>query len=120
MHPGHLECSELLDKKKIQLRAEYPKYPIVIELCRSGLMWWTDFAKLSINKYIVKPMREWKWTDCNLDFHCPSSSSSCPEPQALQSSKERGPFCHGKEQAEHEGVPGYYTTNSYQYEDTEL
>lgn len=55
-----------------------------------------------------------------LEFLCPYSSSSCPEHQALHSSKEGGPFYPSKEETEEEAVPGYYTTNSYQYQDTEL
>uniref|UniRef100_A0A3Q3VL07 Tight junction protein 2b (zona occludens 2) n=1 Tax=Mola mola TaxID=94237 RepID=A0A3Q3VL07_MOLML len=50
----------------------------------------------------------------------PIGSSTFPEPKALQSSKEGVHLYPSKEEAEGETVPGYYTTNSYQYQDTEL
>ncbi|XP_070759748.1 tight junction protein ZO-2b isoform X1 [Enoplosus armatus] len=50
----------------------------------------------------------------------PIGSSSRPEPQTPPSSKEGHPFYPSPEEAEEEAVPGYYTANSYQYQDTEL
>ncbi|XP_070690491.1 tight junction protein ZO-2-like [Pempheris klunzingeri] len=49
-----------------------------------------------------------------------SSSSSRPEPQTPPSSKAGGPFYTSEEAAEEEAALGYYTANSYQYQDTEL
>ncbi|KAI3371900.1 hypothetical protein L3Q82_006685 [Scortum barcoo] len=46
----------------------------------------------------------------------PIGSSSRPEPQTPLSSKEGRPLYPSEEEAE----PGYYTANSYQYQDTEL
>lgn len=56
---------------------------------------------------------------CIFSF-CPGSSSSCPEPHTLQSSQERSPFWPSKKVSGEEATAGYYTTNSYQYQDTEL
>ncbi|XP_040897550.1 tight junction protein ZO-2-like isoform X2 [Toxotes jaculatrix] len=52
----------------------------------------------------------------------PIGSSSRPEPQTTPSSKDGCPFYLTKEEAEEEdeAVPGYYSANSYQYQDTEL
>ncbi|XP_056890282.1 tight junction protein ZO-2-like isoform X2 [Takifugu flavidus] len=50
----------------------------------------------------------------------PIGSSSCPEPHTLQSSQERSPFWPSKKELREEATAGYYTTNSYQYQDTEL
>lgn len=50
----------------------------------------------------------------------PISSSSRPEPQTPPSSQEGRPFYPSEVDAEKEAAPGYYTTNSYQYQDTEL
>ncbi|XP_040012165.1 tight junction protein ZO-2-like isoform X2 [Xiphias gladius] len=50
----------------------------------------------------------------------PIGSSSHLEPQTTSSSKEGCPFYPTKEESEEEAVPGYYTANSYQYQDTEL
>lgn len=50
----------------------------------------------------------------------PIGSSSRPEPQTAPSSKEGRPFYPSEEEAEEETVPGYYTANSYQYQDTQL
>lgn len=49
----------------------------------------------------------------------PIGSSSCPERQTPPSSKERGPFYPSEQDAE-ESALGYYNSNSYQYQDTEL
>ncbi|XP_008283389.1 tight junction protein ZO-2 [Stegastes partitus] len=48
------------------------------------------------------------------------SVSSCPEPQTPLPSKEGHPFYLSEEEAEEESVPGYHTSNSHQYQDTEL
>lgn len=48
-----------------------------------------------------------------------SSSSSRPETRAL-SSMEGRPFYPSEMEAEEEEMPGYYTANSHQYQDTEL
>lgn len=50
----------------------------------------------------------------------PIGSSSRPEPQTAPSPKEGRPFYSTEEEAEEETVPGYYTANSYQYQDTQL
>ncbi|XP_018524574.1 tight junction protein ZO-2 isoform X1 [Lates calcarifer] len=50
----------------------------------------------------------------------PIGSSSHSEPLTTPSSKEGCPFYPTKEEAEEGVVPGYYTTNSHQYQDTEL
>uniref|UniRef100_A0A674P7G9 Tight junction protein 2b (zona occludens 2) n=1 Tax=Takifugu rubripes TaxID=31033 RepID=A0A674P7G9_TAKRU len=52
--------------------------------------------------------------------HSRPQSSSCPEPHTLQSSQERSPFWPSKKELREEATAGYYTTNSYQYQDTEL
>ncbi|XP_059194009.1 tight junction protein ZO-2-like [Centropristis striata] len=49
-----------------------------------------------------------------------SSSSSRPELQTPPSSKEGCPFSPSEEEVEEEAVPGYYTANSFQYQDTQL
>ncbi|KAE8291525.1 Tight junction protein ZO-2 Tight junction protein 2 [Larimichthys crocea] len=53
-----------------------------------------------------------------LDYNRPQpiGSSSGPEPLTLLSSKEGSPFYTSEEEA----VAGYYTADSYQYQDTEL
>lgn len=56
----------------------------------------------------------------SLNVLCPLSSSSAPEAQALQSSRDGGSHYSSKEESGEAVVPGYYTTNSYQYQDTEL
>lgn len=85
-------------------------------------MQWIDFAKLSANQYIMKHKPDWKWdrTQSTLYCLCLSSLSTFPEPKSLQSSKEGVHLYPSKEEAEGETMPGYYTTNSYQYQDTEL
>ncbi|XP_031734619.1 tight junction protein ZO-2-like isoform X3 [Anarrhichthys ocellatus] len=51
----------------------------------------------------------------------PIGSSSRPEPQTPQTSKEGRPFYPNEEEAQdEEAVPGYYTANSFQYQDTQL
>ncbi|XP_054466336.1 tight junction protein ZO-2-like [Anoplopoma fimbria] len=51
----------------------------------------------------------------------PIGSSSRPEPQAPPPSNEGRPFYPSEEEAEEEeAVPGYYTANSFQYQDTQL
>ncbi|XP_068166039.1 tight junction protein ZO-2b isoform X2 [Antennarius striatus] len=50
----------------------------------------------------------------------PIGSSSCPETQTPQFSQDGGDFYPSKEEREEEAVPGYYSANSYQYQDTEL
>lgn len=50
----------------------------------------------------------------------PIGSSSCPDSQTLPFSKEGGPFYPSVEEAGEDPVPGYFTANSYQYQDTEL
>ncbi|XP_039659060.1 tight junction protein ZO-2-like isoform X2 [Perca fluviatilis] len=50
----------------------------------------------------------------------PIGSSSRPEPQTPPSSKEGRPVYPSQEEAESEAVPGYYTANSFQYQDTQL
>lgn len=72
--------------------------------------------------WLVMHKLGWKQSETqrSLYFLCPSSSSSCPEPQILSLSREEGPFYHAEEEAEVEAEPGYYNTNSYQYQDTEL
>lgn len=98
-------------------------YPKFVKLFLSGPKLWSDFTKLSISKYkvlprLVKLKLDWKWgrTEGHSYFLCPSSSSSGPEPLTLLSSKEGSPFYTSEEEA----VAGYYTADSYQYQDTEL
>uniref|UniRef100_A0A674NJ93 Tight junction protein 2b (zona occludens 2) n=1 Tax=Takifugu rubripes TaxID=31033 RepID=A0A674NJ93_TAKRU len=55
-----------------------------------------------------------------LDHSRPQPIGSCPEPHTLQSSQERSPFWPSKKELREEATAGYYTTNSYQYQDTEL
>uniref|UniRef100_H3CF95 Tight junction protein 2b (zona occludens 2) n=1 Tax=Tetraodon nigroviridis TaxID=99883 RepID=H3CF95_TETNG len=51
----------------------------------------------------------------------PIGSSSCPEPHTLPSSQEGSPFHPSKRgESGEEATAGYYTTNSFQYQDTEL
>uniref|UniRef100_A0A3B4U2M2 Tight junction protein 2b (zona occludens 2) n=1 Tax=Seriola dumerili TaxID=41447 RepID=A0A3B4U2M2_SERDU len=50
----------------------------------------------------------------------PIGSSSRPDPKTPPSSKEGHPFYLTEEVAEEEAIPGYYTANSHQYQDTEL
>ncbi|XP_075903398.1 tight junction protein ZO-2b isoform X2 [Nelusetta ayraudi] len=50
----------------------------------------------------------------------PIGSSSCPEAQAFQSSRDAGSHYSSAEETGELAVPGYYNTNSYQYQDTEL
>ncbi|XP_044219438.1 tight junction protein ZO-2-like isoform X1 [Thunnus albacares] len=50
----------------------------------------------------------------------PIGSSSRPEHRTPLSSKEGRPFYPSEVEAEEEAVPGYYTANSHQYQDTEL
>ncbi|XP_044053726.1 tight junction protein ZO-2-like isoform X2 [Siniperca chuatsi] len=50
----------------------------------------------------------------------PIGSSSHPEPHTPPSYKEGRPFFPSEKEAEEEAAPGYYTANSYQYQDTEL
>lgn len=59
-------------------------------------------------------------TECSLNVLCTRSSSSCPEAQALQSCRDGGSHYSSTEEPGEAAVPGYYTTNSYQYQDTEL
>ncbi|KAM7392210.1 hypothetical protein PAMP_022839 [Pampus punctatissimus] len=50
----------------------------------------------------------------------PIGSSSRPEPRTFLSSKEGCPFYPSEVDADEEALPGYYTANSHQYQDTEL
>uniref|UniRef100_A0A3B4XNB4 Tight junction protein 2b (zona occludens 2) n=1 Tax=Seriola lalandi dorsalis TaxID=1841481 RepID=A0A3B4XNB4_SERLL len=55
-----------------------------------------------------------------LDHSRPQPIGSRPDPKTPPSSKEGHPFYLTEEVAEEEAIPGYYTANSHQYQDTEL
>lgn len=74
--PSQSNLSSISEKHSCQpIRSWMSVHYLMAIICLSGPTWWSDFTKLSINKYVVKHKLDWKWdrTQCSLNFFVPTA-----------------------------------------------